>query len=194
MERRNPYSGSQASRNLNGYTESQMREAMRRQQLQRQQQQQQQQQCRNNSEKPGGFGYFLTALVGVAAGYLLKSFFYDEEEKTSKGENLNDNRSSQNSQNQFQGYSNQPSDPIDTQLEDCNDILCPITLEVMNEPLISKKCGHSFEGHAIVSWLRSKDFCPKCHAPLQQSDLVKNYSLKNAIDYMRKQAKTKDKE
>ena len=63
----------------------------------------------------------------------------------------------------------------------------------MSEPVISKKCGHSFEESAILSWLRSKDFCPKCHERLQRSDLVKNYSLKNAIEYMRKQEKEKEK-
>ena len=43
----------------------------------------------------------------------------------------------------------------------------------MREPMISKKCGHSFEQDAIVSWVSTRNFCPKCHAPLQNSDLVK---------------------
>lgn len=64
----------------------------------------------------------------------------------------------------------------------------------MSEPVISKKCGHSFEESAILSWLRTKDFCPKCHGRLQRSDLVKNYNLKNAIEYMRKLEKQKTKE
>lgn len=87
------------------------------------------------------------------------------------------------------GNPDEAGDPADSQLEECNDIVCPITLEVMSDPVISKRCGHSFEGHAIVTWCKSKDFCPKCHAPLHRTDLVKNFSLKNAIDYMRKQAK-----
>jgi len=207
MERRNVYSSSgyydasrdprsgQASRSYNAYRENQIREALRRQQLQQLQQQQQQRCPPNNSNNSGGFGYFVAALVGVVAGFLAKNFLYGDEEKTPKERSWNSD-SPQNSQNQFQpqGYNNEASDPIDTQLEECNDIVCPITLEVMSDPVISKRCGHSFEGHAIVTWLRSKNFCPKCHAPLHQSDLVKNYSLKNAIDYMRKQAKPTDRQ
>ena len=85
-----------------------------------------------------------------------------------------------------------PVDPADAELEECTDVVCPITLELMNDPVISKKCGHSFEQEAITRWLRTKDYCPKCHVNLQQSDLVKNYSLKNAIEYMRKQIKNKE--
>lgn len=61
----------------------------------------------------------------------------------------------------------------------------------MKEPVISKKCGHSFEKDAINSWLSTRDYCPKCHARISRVDIVPNYSLKNAIEYMRNQEKTK---
>jgi len=100
-----------------------------------------------------------------------------------------DSRQSQNTEQQVK-----PVDPADAELEECTDVVCPITLELMHDPVISKKCGHSFEDEAIRRWLRSRDYCPKCHVNLRESDLVKNYSLKNAIEYMRKQIKKEPKQ
>lgn len=59
----------------------------------------------------------------------------------------------------------------------------------MTDPVISKKCGHSFENQAITEWLKKHTTCPKCHCELSQNDLIKNYSLKNTIEYMQKQQK-----
>lgn len=58
----------------------------------------------------------------------------------------------------------------------------------MQRPVVSKKCGHSFEQTAIVQWLDSKNYCPKCHVPLTKDDLIENYSLKNTIEFMKTQA------
>jgi hypothetical protein len=140
-------------------------------------------------DSPNGFGYFLATVAGLAAGFLFKSFF-SSEEKNSQAQEEETNRGSANYSAAQE--SEKEADPTDPELEQCNDLVCPITLEVMNEPVISKKCGHSFEESAIVRWLGARDYCPKCHATLTRGDLVKNYSLKHAIDYMRKQAKTKD--
>jgi hypothetical protein len=60
-------------------------------------------------------------------------------------------------------------------------------IEIMEDPVISKKCGHSFEAGAITDWIKKHDFCPKCHAPLTGQDIIKNYSLKNTIEYMKQQ-------
>lgn len=166
----------------------------REQQQQRRQQQQQQRQPQQETKKQqkdqggGGFGYFIAALAGVAAGFIAKSLFSEEE--TPKPQRPQEQYNQGNYYNQ--NPNPQPADPADAELEECTDLVCPITLELMREPMISKKCGHSFEKDAILSWTATRSFCPKCHTPLQQSDLVKNYSLKNAIEYMRKQAKTKD--
>jgi len=168
------------------------------QQLQRQrdqqqtQQRQQQQHQSSKKQEGGGVGYFMAALIGVAAGFIAKSFFSEEEKPTRREPENYPPQGSYYNQQAPVDPNPQPVDPVDSELEECNDLVCPITLELMREPMISKKCGHSFEQDAIVSWSRTRNFCPKCHAPLQQSDLVKNYSLKNAIEYMRKQAKTKD--
>lgn len=57
----------------------------------------------------------------------------------------------------------------------------------MEEPVVSNKCGHSFESSAISDWVKKHDFCPKCHVPLTPKDLTKNYNLKNTIEYMKQQ-------
>jgi len=183
----------QQQRTQQQYQQQQQQQREQQQRQQRQQQQQQPQRDNRNQpkEQSGGFGYFLAAFVGVAAGFIAKSFFSEEEKsKSTPSENV-DQRGYYN-QNPQANSKPQPVDPVDAELEECNDLVCPITLELMREPMISKKCGHSFEQDAIVSWTRTRNFCPKCHAPLQDSDLVKNYSLKNAIEYMRKQAKAKE--
>ena len=143
---------------------------------------------KNNSSN-NGLGYFLTAAVGLAAGFLAKAFLFDGDKSS------NNQKQPQNVMNQanVQRKPTETTDPaIEAQLEDCNDIVCPITLEIMKEPVLSRRCGHSFEAEAITSWVKSRDYCPQCHAPLQSSDLVKNISLKNTIDYMRSSAKSKE--
>lgn len=168
-------------------------EAARQQALQQsreraRQQQQSRNRASNDDKNSGGFGYLLATVAGLAAGFLFKSLFSSEEEK-SKVEN--ENTTGNNNANYYnnQASNEETGHPSDPELEQCNDLVCPITLEVMNDPVISKKCGHSFEESAIVRWLGSRDYCPKCHAQLNRNDLVKNYSLKNAIEYMRKQGK-----
>jgi HRD ubiquitin ligase complex, ER membrane component len=59
----------------------------------------------------------------------------------------------------------------------------------MEDPVFSKNCGHSFEASAIKGWLKKHDSCPKCHTPLTENDLMKNYNLKNTIEYMKQQQK-----
>lgn len=142
-----------------------------------------------NKSSNNGLGYLLTAAIGVAAGFLAKAFIFDDDKSSTSEKQPQSNRT----QIPIQRSPTQSTDPaIEAQLEDCNDIICPITLEVMKEPVLSRKCGHSFEEEAINSWVSSRDYCPKCHAHLEKTDLVKNISLRNTIDYMRSSAKSKE--
>ena len=99
------------------------REQMQRQQQQRQQQQQQQQ--KKQEKEGGGFGYFMAALVGVAAGFIAKSFFSEEE--TPKPQRVEEQPNYQR-QNPNMYSEPRPTDPVDAELEECNDLVCPITL------------------------------------------------------------------
>jgi hypothetical protein len=64
------------------------------------------------------------------------------------------------------------------------DFLCPITLQVMNLPLISRH-GHNFERSAILKWLGHSSLCPLTRKPLRPSDLFPNCHLEQRIRFWR---------
>ena len=58
--------------------------------------------------------------------------------------------------------------------------LCPITLEVMKEPVVCAD-GHTYEQEAIEEWLRHHDTSPVTNAVLPIKQTFPNYSLRSAI-------------
>lgn len=59
--------------------------------------------------------------------------------------------------------------------------VCPITLEVMVKPLMSKY-GHNFERESILEWIGSGNgTCPLTRQPLRLRDLLPNKALENEI-------------
>lgn len=78
-----------------------------------------------------------------------------------------------------------------TPIDDCSsssDILdipekfiCPISLEIMNDPVMNK-CGQNYERASILQWLhRGNENCPLTRQPLSPSQLFPNNALKNNI-------------
>jgi hypothetical protein len=71
-------------------------------------------------------------------------------------------------------------------VEATNDIeapdhfICPLTLEVMVHPLMTR-LGHSFERSAILAWLKRNDINPLTREPLGLRDLVINRGLQAEI-------------
>jgi hypothetical protein len=64
--------------------------------------------------------------------------------------------------------------------------ICPLTLEVMRDPLMDRK-GLNFERHAIVEWLnRGNATCPLTREPLSYSKLVPNAALRLKIEQWKK--------
>ncbi|TVU05474.1 hypothetical protein EJB05_48640, partial [Eragrostis curvula] len=62
-----------------------------------------------------------------------------------------------------------------------NDFLCPITLEIMTDPVIIAT-GQSYERRSIQKWIdRGERTCPKTREPLAHLSLAPNYALKNLI-------------
>jgi len=62
-----------------------------------------------------------------------------------------------------------------------NDFLCPITLEIMTDPVIVAS-GQTYERRSIQKWLDSGErTCPKSRQPLAHLSLAPNYALKNLI-------------
>mmetsp|Transcript_24544 Transcript_24544/g.34293 ORF Transcript_24544/g.34293 Transcript_24544/m.34293 type:complete len:152 (+) Transcript_24544:39-494(+) len=93
---------------------------------------------------------------------------YENEEDTSAGENSHS----------FGVYS----------------IQCPITREVMKDPVICSD-GHTYERSAIQQWLQRHNTSPKTNLPLASNVLIPNHSLRSIIHdctvrtLMRKEAK-----
>ncbi|KAF7101621.1 hypothetical protein CFC21_102898 [Triticum aestivum] len=62
-----------------------------------------------------------------------------------------------------------------------DDFLCPITLEIMTDPVIVAS-GQTYERRSIQKWLDSGErTCPKTRQPLAHLSLAPNYALKNLI-------------
>ena len=81
------------------------------------------------------------------------------------------------------------SQPVDgcSPMDVPNEYICPISLEVMKNPVMDKN-GRSFEKSAILEWLnRGNTHCPLTRQPLKPSSLIPNYSLKLSIDTWKRQ-------
>ena len=60
--------------------------------------------------------------------------------------------------------------------------ICPLTLEVMEDPLMDRR-GMNFERRAIVEWLgRGNTTCPLTREPLKYSNLIPNSQLRLRIE------------
>ncbi|XP_031493650.1 U-box domain-containing protein 15-like [Nymphaea colorata] len=64
-----------------------------------------------------------------------------------------------------------------------NDFLCPITLEIMSDPVIVAT-GQTYERTSIQQWLDSGHrTCPTTRQPLAHLSLAPNYALRNLITH-----------
>jgi hypothetical protein len=70
-------------------------------------------------------------------------------------------------------------------LKGIDSFLCPITREVMEDPVIASD-GHTYEREAIEMWFRNNrnPRSPKTNQILSSTQLFPNYALKNAIEAM----------
>lgn len=62
------------------------------------------------------------------------------------------------------------------------DFLCPITRELMENPVLLIEDGHSYELYALQRWLRDHNSSPMTNKPLRDRRFVHNFNLKNAIE------------
>eukprot|EP00742_Colponemidia_sp_Colp-10_P001633 GILJ01001752.1.p1 GENE.GILJ01001752.1~~GILJ01001752.1.p1 ORF type:complete len:159 (+),score=10.58 GILJ01001752.1:37-513(+) len=69
------------------------------------------------------------------------------------------------------------------ELDEISSFLCPITHEVMTDPVMcSCHQQHSFERSAILDWLKTHRTCPMSNEPLTATDLQRCPPLKRAIE------------
>jgi tetratricopeptide (TPR) repeat protein len=59
--------------------------------------------------------------------------------------------------------------------------ICPITNDIMKEPVMDKH-GHSFEKTAILQWLKTKSACPMNQQPITPDELAPNRALQDIIE------------
>jgi hypothetical protein len=72
-----------------------------------------------------------------------------------------------------------------TSVEIPSNFLCPITLQMMVNPLMTRT-GFNFEKAAILSWLdQGSGSCPLTREPLTTSDLISNRRLATQIRFWR---------
>ncbi len=65
------------------------------------------------------------------------------------------------------------------------EFLCPITQELMDEPVVGKD-GHTYERKAIIQWLQQHPLSPMTREPMSEADLKPNYALKSMLDRYKK--------
>mmetsp|Transcript_35887 Transcript_35887/g.94322 ORF Transcript_35887/g.94322 Transcript_35887/m.94322 type:complete len:295 (-) Transcript_35887:356-1240(-) len=70
--------------------------------------------------------------------------------------------------------------------------LCPLTLEVMRDPVTAAD-GHSYEREDIVNWLQKSHLSPLTGAELAHREVTPNHALRNAIAEGREPRLTKPK-
>mmetsp|Transcript_20664 Transcript_20664/g.44715 ORF Transcript_20664/g.44715 Transcript_20664/m.44715 type:complete len:198 (-) Transcript_20664:274-867(-) len=72
-------------------------------------------------------------------------------------------------------------EPSETEIEIPEEFICPITQEIMADPVVSMY-GQSFERAAILEWLASGTHdCPLSRRPLTLRGLITNHQLRSRI-------------
>ena len=70
---------------------------------------------------------------------------------------------------------------MSTQIEIPDEFYCPITFEIMKDPVIGPD-GHTYEKLAIQTWLQTNNTSPITRKPLHTNSLIPNIALKNVIE------------
>ena len=65
-------------------------------------------------------------------------------------------------------------------MEPPDEYLCPITQELMHDPVIASD-GHTYERDAIERWFSKKLFSPKTGSDLETSALFPNHVMRRQI-------------
>ncbi len=61
------------------------------------------------------------------------------------------------------------------------NFICPITQDIMENPVIAAD-GHSYEREAILQWFQNSNQSPKTNQVFIHQELIKNHTLKGAIE------------
>lgn len=135
----------------------------------------------NSKGKSSGFwSSLLTVGLGVAAGFGAK-YAYDEFNKENQKDKSKDTQQQDRQYADIEDSFETPSND-----EEVESFLCPISQTIMRDPVMTPR-GITYERKSILDWLKKEKTCPITKTPLKESDLISNYTLKQAIDeYIRK--------
>jgi U-box domain len=104
---------------------------------------------------------------------------YDDVDEADQEDDEDDNNTTDNN--------NEYRLKDDTELVVPSKFICPLTLDIMKDPLISRH-GQSYERRAIMEWIhQGNSTCPMTRQPLRLSGLITNHSLKAQIQQWKKE-------
>ncbi|CDW79897.1 ubox domain containing protein [Stylonychia lemnae] len=138
----------------------------------------------------------IAALVGIGTHLITKAIDkHLEQQKVTAVEEKkeDDNLKFDYKLNKSENLMTTSESNYDENGECLNSFLCPITQQIMKEPVMTKY-GHCFEKSAILDWIERQGKCPLTQQPLTKQDLFPNYAIKGAIEeYMQKQKQLLEK-
>lgn len=76
--------------------------------------------------------------------------------------------------------------PLPSFQEMPSEFECPISQDIMKEPVIACKAGHVFNKEHIEEWCKNKTSCPVCRGPVSIESVKPNLYLKTEIDSWKK--------
>ncbi|KAL9649296.1 hypothetical protein ABK040_014599 [Willaertia magna] len=85
----------------------------------------------------------------------------------------------------IQKYNQQFDEPFEynnnNQLNN-DGLICPITQQLMKEPVLLIESGITYEKEAILNWLKNHDTCPCTNKVLKNKNFIVNFNLKSIIE------------
>ncbi|CDK24883.1 unnamed protein product [Kuraishia capsulata CBS 1993] len=75
------------------------------------------------------------------------------------------------------------------------DLRCPISKQIMNNPVTSKKCGHCYDKNNILSLFgrQSNTKCPECPMLLSRQDLIPDELMKVRVEFYNRDLEIQEK-
>eukprot|EP01134_Creolimax_fragrantissima_P001726 CFRG1726T1 len=125
-------------------------------------------------------------MAAVLAGRSLYLSWAEEQEENHRQESPLNAAQTENRWNEYQNRNRAPEKTDenlkgDAMGEEINSFCCPITTEVMRDP-VNTPYGHAYERAAIVRWVQENNTDPVTSKPLTVEQLTTAYSLRRAIE------------
>ena len=65
------------------------------------------------------------------------------------------------------------------------ELVCPITGQLFEDPVLLVEDGHTYERSAVIAWLERNDTSPMTGAPLARKTLAPNFAVRQMADAAR---------